>query len=210
VLDMPSGSLLARRYPKWTFAWVLLGLGLLLLLSARSADAETCPNAAIREGQDATALPDCRAYERVSPADKAGVDINGDALVGGSTGEARAAVGGDAVAYSSFGAFAGAPGAAWPSWYRAVRGPSGWGSSSLTPPAIAGGSPPGNTAGVTAVTDDLGEATVFTNAPLTPDAPPGVYNLFVQDNATGAHRLVTNVGPPATILPPAPLQIGAS
>jgi hypothetical protein len=37
-----------------------------------SASAAECPNEAIRVAQGATRLPDCRAYERVSPADSTG------------------------------------------------------------------------------------------------------------------------------------------
>jgi hypothetical protein len=178
--------------------------------TTRGSTADSCPNAAVRSQQSAGYLPDCRAYEQVSPVEKEGADVNGDAAAGGSSGEVHVAASGNAVAYSSFGAFANAPGGGWPSWYRAVRGGAGWSSSSLTPAFVAGGTPPANTASVTALTSDLSKAIVSTNAPLTGNAPPGVYNLFVQDNTSGAHGLVTDLGPPPSLLPPPPLQVGAS
>jgi hypothetical protein len=67
-----------------------------LLVAPALAGAETsCPNAAIRAEQHAALLPDCRAYERVSPEGKNGGDIVAD----GET--SIAATGGGAVAFSS-------------------------------------------------------------------------------------------------------------
>ena len=43
-------------------------------LARTSSAGETCPNAAFRTGP-AASLPDCRAYEMVSPVDKNGGDI---------------------------------------------------------------------------------------------------------------------------------------
>jgi hypothetical protein len=52
------------------------------------AAAETCPNAAIRIEQGATSLPDCRAYEQVSPVDK-----SGNSVLNGGAGTQRAYAG---------------------------------------------------------------------------------------------------------------------
>jgi hypothetical protein len=54
-----------------------------------------CANEARRIEQDTTSLPDCRAYEKVSPADKG----NGDIVADGGT--VIAATGGGAVAFNS-------------------------------------------------------------------------------------------------------------
>jgi hypothetical protein len=45
-------------------------------LSAAAADADNCPNAAVRDQQGATALPDCRAYEVVNPTTDDIGDVN--------------------------------------------------------------------------------------------------------------------------------------
>lgn len=181
------------------------------IVTGSSGAADSCPNAAIRAQQSVGYLPNCRAYEQVSPVDKAGADVNGDGADSGTSGEVHVSPSGDVAAYSSFGAFANAPSGGWPSWYRAVRGATGWSSSALTPAFVASGTPPANRSTVAALTDDLSKAIVSTNAPLTGNAPPGgVYNLFLQDNATGSHSLVTDVGPPPSLLPPAPFEVGAS
>jgi hypothetical protein len=54
-----------------TFVAVFAGIALLASLPAL-ARAETCPNEAVRSEQGATRLPDCRAYEQVTPVYKNG------------------------------------------------------------------------------------------------------------------------------------------
>ena len=63
-----------------------------------SPGSDTCPNAAIRAQQYSAFLPECRAYEMVSPLEKGADVANG--------GIARAAEGGGAVTYISFGSLA--------------------------------------------------------------------------------------------------------
>jgi hypothetical protein len=64
---------------------------------------ETCPNAARRTEQpDSRDLPDCRAYEMVSPAQTGGADATETFPLGG---EVRAAAEGAAITYSAYGLF---------------------------------------------------------------------------------------------------------
>ena len=107
---------------------------------------KSCPNDAVRTGA-AAELPDCRAYEMVSPIDKAGGDI--EALEGipffrsspfATSSYFRsqvnqAAPDGGRVTFSAARAFAGAVSSPWSSQYVAERNPtSGWATHSLNPP----------------------------------------------------------------------------
>ncbi len=90
---------------------------------------EICPNQATREKQHSTSLPDCRAYEMVSPLAKGNEDIVGDGI---TTVSSRS---GDAVAFNGRSQFAGSVGSgvSGESQYVARRGPEGWGTRAITP-----------------------------------------------------------------------------
>jgi WD40-like Beta Propeller Repeat len=66
----------ARAFVRAVAVLCLAGFSLVLWSSAASAAGE-CPNEARRKEQNARYLPDCRAYEMVSPVDKKGSDVNG-------------------------------------------------------------------------------------------------------------------------------------
>lgn len=105
-------------------------LGLAAFLTALLAGAATagaadgCPNAELRTGL-AAGLPDCRAYEMVSPLDK------GNDLLPGAP--ARASLDGNAFEYEAFGAFAGTESSNHSNQYIGWRSPSGWGTEALNP-----------------------------------------------------------------------------
>lgn len=98
--------------------------------------ATMCPNAHLRVGPSA-ALPDCRAYEMVSPFDKEGGDIVASFSPDTSK-PARidqASWDGDRVTFSSYRAFANAQAAPFSSQYLAVRDPTGgWSDEDISPP----------------------------------------------------------------------------
>jgi hypothetical protein len=110
--------------------------GVLLVLSA-SAQAETCPNEQLRAENHSTSLPDCRAYEMVTPPFKFGESPTTDG--------SDVAPDGSALSYSSIGAFneAGNDATAAAGEYDAIRLPSGWVSNPINPSAaqFQGGSP---------------------------------------------------------------------
>lgn len=83
-------------------------------------------------------LLDGRAWEMVSPSDKSGGSVGApEALFGG--GALQAAAGGGAVTFSSLASFgAGAVGAPPASQYVSTRTASGWTTSNVTPPVLAG------------------------------------------------------------------------
>jgi hypothetical protein len=93
--------------------------------------ADSCPNAAIRLQQGAEDLPDCRAYEMVSPAGKLGGSVKFDredthALTG-------ITADGNSVLFESYAAFSGAPGSVLAASYRARRGTEGWVTTPISP-----------------------------------------------------------------------------
>ncbi len=93
-----------------------------------------CPNQAFRIGASAS-LPDCRAYEMVSPIDK----NNGDILTipditTFDNGLEQSATGGEALTYSSYRSFGTPQGAPYTNQYLARRGPGGWSTKNLAPP----------------------------------------------------------------------------
>jgi hypothetical protein len=98
------------------------------------AEADTCANSAFRTGPGA-ALPDCRAYEMVSPLDKE----NGDIFtmfnsIGNPAAHYQAATSGDRFTYSSYRAFANSESAPYTSQYLAERSTGGWQSTSISSP----------------------------------------------------------------------------
>ncbi|HWY18773.1 MAG TPA: hypothetical protein VNY27_08700 [Solirubrobacteraceae bacterium] len=115
-----------------------------MALSTTPAVAAGCPNEQVRVEQASTRLPDCRAYEMVSPVYKGGYGANAIAGV---------APDGEGAAFSSQGAFAGAP-ASFPttSLYVARRGSEGW----QTTPLIAPASVAPNVASVASFSASLG------------------------------------------------------
>ena len=97
---------------------------------AQVAQTDNCPNAAIRAEQSSGFLPDCRAYEKVTPAEKGGGDIVAD----GET--TIAATGGGAVAFNTrtpFGDEVGTGNSGQTVYVARREGGAGWLSHAVTP-----------------------------------------------------------------------------
>lgn len=95
-----------------------------------------CPNAEFRTGSSA-GLPDCRAYEMVSPVDKNGGDIATAEERAGygshlASGYHQASISGEKITYSSASAFAGAVGGHWSNQYLSARGADGWSTDPIS------------------------------------------------------------------------------
>lgn len=128
------------------FALSLIALALLALAAAPGARAVGCSNEARRTEQGSAALPDCRAYELVTPAGKDSAEPVGALTANSGEREpegvpgARAALGGDRFAWWSEYALPedsllhpyapGAPGLQ----YLSTRSDSGWTSENVIPP----------------------------------------------------------------------------
>ena len=158
--------------------------------SVAPAAADTCPNAQYRSGPSER-LPDCRAYEQVSPVEKDGQDAM--TLLPLRPAQASLCEAGEpcTVAYMNVGAaFDGALGNDFPDAYLAARGAGSWQTTALTPPT-----PQAPTNGqdevAYAFSEDLSQTILRVPLQqLTASAPAGVYNLFLRQPG-GAYSLVT-------------------
>jgi hypothetical protein len=145
-------------------------------------------------------LPDGRVYELVSPTNKNGGDVGGEDDNGAlASGLAESSVSGSAITYASFASFGDAQSAKLVTQYLSTRGPTGWSTHALAPPAASAAvivttpvSPyhlftPELTAGVLD----------WTSPALAPEAPVDLDNLYVHTLESLTYQLVTTVAPPS-------------
>jgi hypothetical protein len=162
---------------------------------------QNCPNEQRRVEQPfAGELPDCRAYELVSPANTEGQDATAARVEDGPRasvcGEECEELGDPAVAYSSFGSFGGASGADVESELLSRRGSAGWTTQNITPPIQPITPSPGiGFYQAVAFTPELSAGLATTKAALAGSgAPPyagaATYDLYLADFATGAYRYI--------------------
>lgn len=191
-------------------------IGVVALLGAGTAAAEgeaPCPNEALRVEQHMTQLPDCRAYELVSAADKSGADVVSDPQ------RVRVAEDGSAAGYASLGGFGDTVGGGIATEYMAMRDPSVGGQEWVTH-AISPPQPALPFSGVVFgyepryeqdLSPDLSSGVVFAWKPLTSDPRVrNAANLYLRTDlrtpGAGSYTLITAC--PACIgpLPPSSLS----
>jgi hypothetical protein len=155
-------------------ALVLLGT----TAPARAAD--PCPNATFRTGPSTT-LPDCRAFEMVSPPTKNGNDVSPVNTI-------QTASSGDAAAYYATGAFLGSDASVVYAVHRSVRSAEGWSTRGLVPPQT-------NSVAIDAgpmreLSADLTRGLAYSRRALAPGATDGDGNIFLEDLVTGAYQYI--------------------
>jgi DNA-binding beta-propeller fold protein YncE len=195
--------------------------------TTETAGEASCPNEQMRSGFSAS-LPDCRAYELVTPPNGAAAEPDTEHGAedfepgGGATGNVAARTG-ERLAYRSSEVMPGAGSSGYD--YLATRGAGGWSSEDLIPLQSYDGDrcsvplPRSWATGdeVDAYSPDLIDSvlrvgggqswgkTAFTGGcgaqglEIVEGEPLGVENLLLRDNATGAYRLIDT--PPAGVTP---------
>jgi NHL repeat len=163
---------------------------------------DPCSNAAFRGGASAN-LPDCRAYEMVSPLKKGNSDIAVLLSVNSfPAGFEQAATDGNRISYSSATAFGDAPSSPYTSQYLARRQDGvGWSTHGISPPrgslSVTGSYAARYDVQYKAFSESLGAGWLFQDAdpPLDECGVPGYPNLYRRDNASGAYEALTTVKP---------------
>jgi hypothetical protein len=183
-----------------------------------------CPNEALRSGFSGI-LPDCRAYELVTPASKDSgepdVKEEGREI---TFAENQTSPTGDRFSYFSFASFPGSESDG--ESYLATRGPNGWGSENVIPKQSGyyGFECPKDGANMRAYSDTLaagvlvdgleqkvegGNGGCSADEPeLVGGEPRGAANLFVRDNTSRSYQLI-NVTPPG-VAPASARYVGRS
>lgn len=159
--------------------------------SQTAASNTACPNQRFRTGA-AAALPDCRAYEMVSPVDKG--EGNAIARLGGVKGASaslnQSAGDGGRFTFSSYRSFGDAEASTYSTQYLATRAAAGWTSTGISP---AGGPSLVTNLTKTLINEylhfdsDLCSAWFrrISDPPLTETAPGGYANLYRRQNCSG-------------------------
>ncbi len=169
-------------------------------LSPAAAAAEACPNERLRQENNSLGLPDCRAYEMVSPLEKSdsgvlGIDKSSEG------GVVQTAADGNSITYVSLGSFRNPQGAPLGSQYLSMRDSEEWSTQNIAAPEIsdtyanAGYGTP-----YEAFSSDLTRSLMINglgyrpveNPPLAPGAPPGYQNFYLYEKNNGPQALLTS------------------
>ncbi len=195
---LPLGAtVLSRRLARALLAGLALALSTAVLPSAAVA-AEPCPNEALR-AQDgfSLALPDCRAYEQVSPVDKEDQEVSGvgsDAQFAGVKGEplAQSSNDGETVTYDQGRGAAGNGSALYGNQFLAVRGSEGWSAQDISP----GVEDPAQAPFYEAFAADLSFGVLDSEIPLAPGSSRAGYeDLYLRESDGGYEPLIARTPP---------------
>jgi hypothetical protein len=149
-----------------------------------------CPNQVFRSGLPSASLPDCRAYEMVSPIEKDNVDIKPLPNFAGVSAQLnQSSDDGERMTYTTSQGFGDAAGVPYVSQYLASRTATGWVNHGITPSQGFASVEIGNRLDVEFryFTNDLcnGILQSYTNSLLAPNAVSGIFNLYARGNCGG-------------------------
>jgi len=149
-----------------------------------------CPNEQRREEQSSTYLPDCRAYEMVSPLDKNGSDVIGSGRVTGSSSNGNGVTYG---AYAGFGETDGSGILGITQYVASRHEGEGWVSRGITPtPAKESLQLLAGVTTARAFSSDLSHAVVEGyDLPGGPGGIPYGENYYLESTTTGALEAIT-------------------
>jgi hypothetical protein len=162
-----------------------------------AAHAESCPNEKLREEQPyGLQLPDCRAYELVSPTNTNGQDAT--TFNAESTARASEAPQGTqpAITYSAKGSYGDPEGAFLENQYLSRRTPNGWTTQNTTPLfTTEKGQEANSTYPTTLFTPELTEGLTVTSAQLDEEAPllNGAYGVYAARFASSTYQYVGKI-----------------
>ncbi len=149
-----------------------------------------CANEQLRvENALSLLLPDCRAYEQVSPVEKNESDVKND--FEGEMNQ-QASVDGERFFYESYGAFSGSPKGNLNVQYLASRGASGWSTRAVDLPLTTTNEPSGldlDEYGYLPLSPELSTGVIKAEQPLVAGAE--MWSLYVGNLLTGSYQLVT-------------------
>ncbi len=164
-----------------------------------------CSNDGFRTGAGAH-LPDCRAYEMVSPVDKNNGDV--EALIdptGYSTALDQSSAAGEKLTYSSYRSFGVPKGAPYTNQYIASRDSgSGWSSEAIDVGQSSLGSVAANLENpYKAFSEDLCQSWLVVSAEplLAPGATDGYHDLYRRDGCGGEAGYEALIGVPPSVEP---------
>lgn len=171
---------------------------------AETAGAAGCPNDAVRDRTE-RGLPDCRAYEQVSPPNKNANDVGlGDLLTNPVY---VAGADGSRVAFETLGSLPGGESASTINANLARRGPSGWSAGPTVPSQVPR---PGFNLDFPTFqfySPNLDKAVVRNpaGASLAPGDTPGAINFYLRDNDSGRYTTIST-GAPSGLIPPSTIS----
>jgi hypothetical protein len=183
-----SSKLASARFHLLCGALAMLAMLLAGGATAEVSRADTCPNEEVRQ-QQGSELPECRAWEQVSPVDKG----NGEVFEA-SEQPIQAALDGNAIVYPSYNALAESEvGASWA--YLSNRTATGWATKPISPLRAPHWS--FDFGYHTWFSDDLSREALTTSDPvLAPGAPEGYNSVYMRNLQDGSAEALTTVAPP--------------